>query len=224
MKYEKAFTYMFKDKDAVKKLIIGSIAAICSFIVFGLFFVLGYFIETVNRIITHRSPIMPDWEDVENIFKQGVMGFAITFVYAMVFLIVIILPIIFIAYMGSAIFAGGILYNFLLLLLFFLSIILTLPLMIAYPISLLLFAAEGDFKSAFDVFKIASFLRRNISTYVIIFLLGVFLVFLSPAGIVFIVIGMGFTMFYSMLVWAYFCGEMYLEDLSKRKNLKLEKE
>src|SRR5262245_20277607 len=78
MDYGKAFTYVFEDKDWVKKILIGAVIAIVPIVNFAL---LGWTVEVMRRVQQGQADIMPDWSEFGELFKKGFMAFVVALVY-----------------------------------------------------------------------------------------------------------------------------------------------
>jgi len=77
MDFGKAFTYVFEDKDWIKKLAIGAALALT---VIGMIPVLGWGLEAARRV--HRGePGLPEWADFGDLILDGLKLFAIMFVW-----------------------------------------------------------------------------------------------------------------------------------------------
>jgi hypothetical protein len=78
MDYGKAFSYVFEDKDWIKKVLIGAVVAIVPIVNFALF---GYLLEVTRRVIQGETALLPEWDQFGEFFKKGFMAFVVYLVY-----------------------------------------------------------------------------------------------------------------------------------------------
>jgi hypothetical protein len=81
MDFGKAFTFVFEDKDWVKKILLVGLITLIPFV--GWLFVLGWTLE-ISRRVNHDEPeVLPGLEDFSERLVQGLKGFVIAFVYTL---------------------------------------------------------------------------------------------------------------------------------------------
>ena len=88
MEYGKAFTFLTEDEKWLTKLLIGGVLAFAGGLILPLFLLYGYSFEILQNVAAGNPRPAPDWDRVEDKFKQGLYLFAIRFVYFLPILLV----------------------------------------------------------------------------------------------------------------------------------------
>jgi hypothetical protein len=217
MDFGKAFTYVFDDKDWLKKIgiagVIALVSLVLSVIVVGLagFILLGgWLIELTRRVIDHNPEPLPDWNDFGGYFMKGLQSFVIGLVYS--------LPIILISGCGNLLplmmqnSDSGTLATVISIVTSCtacFSIIYGLFLAVVLPAALAKFAVTGQLGSAFRFGEVFGLVRAAPGAYVMV-LLGSFLAnIISSLGIIACGIGVAFTMAYAMAIMGHLYGQAY---------------
>ena len=217
MDFGKAFTYVFDDKDWLKKIgiagVIALISIVLSAIVIGIagFFLLGgWMIELTRRVIQHDPEPLPDWDDFGGYFMKGLQVFVISLVYSIPVILISgcgnLIPVIMqnndsssLATVVSIISACTGCFSFIYGL--FLGVVL--------PAALGRFAATGQMSSAFRFGEIFGLVRAAPGAYVMVLLGGIIASIISGLGIIACGIGIAFTMAYGMAIDAHLYGQAY---------------
>jgi hypothetical protein len=209
-----AFTFMFDDEEWVKKLAIGGgialVGAILSPILVGIVLFLplmGYMLETLKNVRDGQTRL-PEWADFGNLFVKGLMLFLIGLVYQ--------IPVIILACM-----AGGVniamaqadsdvaqALSILSVCFSCLQIVVSLVVSAIMPAAFIRYAQYDTFGSAFQFGAIFKFIGANIGNYIIAVLLTWVAGMLAALGLIVCIIGVFFTMFWSMLVSANLYGQL----------------
>lgn len=209
-----AFTFMFDDEEWVKKLAIGGgialAAVILSPILVGIVLFLplmGYMLETIKGVRDGQTKL-PEWTDFGNLFVKGLMLFLITLVYQ--------IPVILLACMSGGLNAAmtqadtdvaqalsiaSVCFSCL-------QIIVSLVVSAIMPAAWIRYAQYDTFGSAFQFGEIFRFITANIGNYIIAVLLTWVAGMLAGLGLILCIIGVFFTMFWSMLVSANLYGQL----------------
>jgi hypothetical protein len=88
MEIGKAFTFVNEDEAWIKKLAIGAVLILLSFLLLPIFAVIGYQIRIIRNVIDGRERPLPEWEDIGQMFMDGLMLFVAGFVYALPIILV----------------------------------------------------------------------------------------------------------------------------------------
>jgi hypothetical protein len=80
------FTYVFEDKEWPKKIALGAVFMFFSVAIIGIPFVLGYLLETIRRIRRGEEKPLPEWDNLEVKFVDGIKLFVPWAIYGVVFL------------------------------------------------------------------------------------------------------------------------------------------
>ncbi len=185
MDVARSFTYMLKETGGIGKLVIGGLLLFIPII--GWAIVGGYFIRTM-RGVAGGDDRLPDWSDFGGLLGKGVLAWVGVFIYEVPGLIL------------SRLGAGGSL----------LSSLWSLVLIVVLPAALIRFAVTDNFGSFFDFREIIDFIRVNLSNYIMAVLLGIVAGIIASFGIILLIIGVVFTIFWAVLVSAHLYGSVYL--------------
>lgn len=171
MDVEKSFSYPFEDKDWLSKLGLGALISMVPILNFAWS---GYLVDIIRNVMNSNPEPLPTWDDLDKKFKEGLILFGATLIYASPTLIAVCLPLGIAA--ASGLFSqdgnvqdlgltitetGGVLLVslvcVLLLYVFLMSII--------YPALLVLFAREGTFASCFKLREAFDMISRNAASF-----------------------------------------------------------
>jgi hypothetical protein len=213
MDYGKAFTFMFEDREWLRKLGIGTAVALVGILfapfIIGLvplIIVLGYTIEVIRNVMNGEERPLPEWSDWGGFLSRGFKVAAAAFIWALP-AILLSIPLA----VGSALTNQGqggeaigitiVACASCLLLLWALFATLLSP---AIYIRI---AATDRFSSAFEFGKMWAFTRDNLGNIIIALLLVIIVVGLIASliaflGVLLICIGVFITLPFAML-WQY---------------------
>jgi hypothetical protein len=183
MDYGRSFTYMFKQPDVWKKILIGGLLLLVP--VIGWLWVGGYTLRTLRSVMT-GSENLPEWTRWGDLATQGIYVWLGGLIYG--------LPGAVLGRLGTP---GSIL-----------SGLWSIVVIVVLPAALMRFAAKGDFGAFFDFNDIFTFINRNLSNYLIVVLLSILAYIIASFGVVLLVIGVLFTSFWGMLVTAHLYGSL----------------
>lgn len=205
----RAFSYVFEDPNWVKKVAIGGaillVSAPLSVILIGLlgvFVVYGYMVEVVRRVHSGSPTPLPEWDDVGGFLTRGLGAFAGVIIWALPF--------------GALFACAGIVSstgNDTATLFGIFGYCLGFPLTVIFaliaPLIIARYAVTGKFGSMFEFSEIFAEARRAIGPLLITFVVYLIASFLSYFGLIACLIGIFFTGFYALLVYAHSIGQMY---------------
>src|SRR5574341_1241494 len=84
MNYSEAISFIFQDKDWVKKIAIGGfclfVALFTGILFFIGFFARGYYVSVMRNVMHGQEIFLPEWKDWNKFFVDGLMGAIILFV------------------------------------------------------------------------------------------------------------------------------------------------
>jgi hypothetical protein len=182
----RAFSYMFEDKDWVQKILMGALFALLSLVLIGVPFLMGYLLVVARQSSEGRPVPLPNWDNLGDKFVQGLLLFIITVIYAIPGIILMLIPCI------------GILFY----LLYEICFILALPYIVVR------FARSGNFGDAFDFSGTLDFMKNNLSNLLIIFVMSIVLTIVAYFGLLALIIGIFFTLFWASLGVYYLYGQV----------------
>jgi hypothetical protein len=103
----KALTYVFDDERWISKLIIALIIGLFSWLIFPLFFLIGYAVDITRNVKDGMEKPLPEWEDWGKLFMDGLYIFLAQLVYTLPFLIIMCIGSIATGGMGAAADSAG---------------------------------------------------------------------------------------------------------------------
>jgi hypothetical protein len=171
MNINKAFSFPFEDKQWISKLGIGAVIGMVPILNFAWN---GYLVGILRNVISNAEEPLPNWDNFEKKFMDGLILFAAGLVYSLPILLVVCLPMGFMGISGvlsgngdfqdvGEVLAGvgGILGLCLGGLFFVYAILLS----IVYPAILVLFAREGTFASCFKFREVIDLISKNAGSF-----------------------------------------------------------
>jgi hypothetical protein len=206
MDFGKAFTFVFEDEDWLKKIALGGLLSLIP--VIGIFLVIGYGFEVTKRVIKGDAEVLPDWSDFGGYLTKGFLVFLIVFVYMLpVFLIQACTSIPFLFDSPddtlTAIFAIVTVCFGCFTFLYSLVAYLVLPAAVGR------YAATDELGEAFKLGAIFGMVKDNLGTYGMVLLGGLVASLVASLGSIACLIGVLFTMVYSMAVNGHLWGQAY---------------
>jgi hypothetical protein len=206
-----AFSFPFRDRDWATKFVVGALFLFLSLLGIGIFIIAGYLVQLTQRVMKNDPQPLPDWTDIGVKFVIGLKFCIVYFLYLLP-VFVLIMPALLLAALGQfaetsdaiSLVMGVYLFGLMLFILPY-SIAFTLLL----PIITYRFAAHEKIGEALDVAAAIRNFKANWQTTTVVALLTVGVQSLAVVGLVFFIIGVVFTIFYSYIVSAYLTGALY---------------
>ncbi len=206
MDFGKAFTFVFEDEDWLKKIALGGLLSLIP--VIGIFLVIGYGLEVTKRVIKGDVEVLPDWSDFGGYLTKGFLVFLIAFVY--------LLPVILVQICSSLPFLyenadETLLTVFTIVTVCFgcFTFLYSLAAYLVLPAAVGRYAATGELGEAFKLGAIFGMVKDNLGTYGMVLLGGIIASLVASLGSIACVIGVLFTMVYSMAVNGHLWGQAY---------------
>lgn len=205
MDYEKAFKFVFDDKDWVKKIIIGGLLSIAAFVIIPIFFVLGYYIEVEQRA-AKGNMILPEWDNWGEKLRKGFSVYVVFLVYllpAVLLIGILVTAIIIISALSAsngpndaagALFAVLILFGYAF---YFFYILLFTVIM---PVIIVQYGRTESIRDAINVKKIFNIVKENFVQILILVAFAFLANFVGSLGMIALFVGVFFTSFYAQLV------------------------
>lgn len=205
--YGRAFSYILDDPGWMKKFAIGGLLTLASIAIIPAFFLLGYQLRVIQRVVAGDDRILPKWERMKEMFVTGAKLFLALGCYA--------LP-------GIALFAGftaigltvgrgtsartiygglqeGALALFCFLFIAFLLYLLFFRLLM--PALIIRFHYTGSAREAIRFGEITRIIKVNPGPYLTVFVIAVLVIVpMSLVGLIACGVGVFFSLFYSVLV------------------------
>ena len=214
--FVRPFAYVFEDPRWLPKVLIGGLFVLASFVLVGVFFLLGYIAQLVRNVIAGVKQPLPEWDNLGEYFGEGLLLFCVTFIYALPIVLLSILIGVPAAIMsnvdneGVRNIGGGALGCAWCLVVPF-SLVITF----FVPAALLMVVTTRRFGAAFEFRRILDFVKANIGNYLLAIAIYVVARFVASFGIILFCVGIVFTEFWGMVVSGFAFGEVY--RLSERR-------
>lgn len=214
MDFQQAFTFMFKDEDWIKKVLLGILLALVP--IFGQFALVGYVLTVVRNVKNGEPRPLPEWDEVVQYFVEGLKYLVVSLVYSLP-IVVLSCPLMLIGFLpilaGSNEEAMGILAG----VSGVLALILSLPAMLyglfltlLSPVLYIQLAETGEISDCLRVREVVRFTFANIGPIIIalLIMIAVAIVIVTPA--MFLTLGL---LAYPAAVWTnlafgHLCGQI----------------
>jgi hypothetical protein len=205
MDYGKSFSYVFEDKDWVKKLVVGGLLSVVPILNL---IPCGYALRTVKAVGENREKPLPEWDDLGGDLVKGLLLVVGWFVYFLPSTILggVVQAVNSILQGASAeassvagvcLGCGGCL-----------AALLGLVAAVMVPAATVKYAQSGEFVSFFRFGEIWALLKDHSGDYIIAILLSMVAGFIAGFGVLACVVGLAFTTFWSLLVSAHLFGQI----------------
>ena len=206
-----SFTYMFEDKDWLKKILIGGLISLIPIVNFA---ALGYVIQVIRNTRDGRTLPLPEWDRFGEYFMSGLWLFLIYLVYSIPILILACLQGIGMAVIGSG--GNGSSQNTVASVFGIVSICLSclmglwvLLLAVISPALMVRFAETGQFNATLRLGGALGVLKANVGSYLIVMIvMWVASGIIAPLGLIACVVGVIFTQFWAHLVTGNLLGQL----------------
>jgi len=210
----KAFTYAFEDENWLTKVLLGGLFTLLSFILVGIPFVLGYFLETLKNVAMGQERPLPNWSDnLGGLFSKGLKAAVGVIIWAIPIILVSCLMGVLGAALGQQ--AGrqavqirdvlGLVTACLQCVIWLYS----LAMGVFLPAALTRFAISEEISDFFAFGEIFGYVTGNLGNYIIALLLSWVASLVAGLGVILCFVGVLFTSFWAYLVTAHFFGQVY---------------
>lgn len=212
----KAFTFVFDDEDWIIKILIGA-AILLVGILLGILVIpaivagallAGYSVEITRRVIHGNPQALPEWDNWGDLLADGIKVIVIGIVYA---LPVIILSICLGIPMGILAEDAEGLVSLLSVLLSCFNFLWAIVMSLLLPAAIAFYAAADELSAAFRFGEVFAFVRDNLKTYLITFLMSWVASFVGGLGSLVCGVGLLVTSPYGWMVTGHLYGQAYLE-------------
>jgi len=195
--YGKAFSFMFEDKNWVGKMFLGAVFNLLSVILIGIPFILGYLLELAKNSSQGKEIPLPEWDNLGDKFVRGLIYLVIIIIYSI----------------------PGVILHFIPCVGYCLGPLYSLALLFILPYVTLKYALTGNFEDVFRFNEMFDFIQRNINSLIIVVLLSIALEIIAMFGLLALVVGILFTVFWASLAIFYLYGKVYQEGEKKEGSL-----
>jgi len=211
----RAFTFFFEDPAWIPKLAVGTLFAFLSPFLIGAILIIGYAVSLARRVREDRLPRLPEWDDFQEIFFDGLRGMAVSLAHKLPLMLLSVLMVfaliggIFLGrgegtwpeefmFLGLPALFGG----------FVVVFVLALAIFVYLPAAMVRLVQTDRVVAAFDVQANVEFIRTHLSRYALALLSIVLAILVAQLGFFVFCIGIFPASFWSMCVMGYVIGEL----------------
>ncbi len=204
----KSFSYVFDDKDWIKKVLIGGVLNIIPIVNF---IPAGYTLRTLKNVSEGRERPLPEWDAWGDDFVKGLMVMIAALIYALPIIVLNVIAGIISALAGSGSSSQdvGAVAGVCMAGTSCLSAIWGIAMAIVLPAGVIKYAKTGEFGCFFRFGELFAFIRDNLGDYLIALLVTLGAAILaSIVGSILCGVGLVFTTFWANLVMAHLLGQV----------------
>lgn len=204
----KSFSYVFDDKDWIKKVLIGGVLNIIPVVNF---IPTGYTLRTLKNVSEGQERPLPEWDAWGDDFVKGLMVMIAVLIYSLPIIVLNFIAGIISAVAGSSGSSQdvGTVAGLCMAGTSCLSAIWGIAIAIVLPAGMIKYAKTGEFGSFFRFGELFAFVRDNLGDYLVALLVTLGAVILaSIVGSILCGVGLVFTIFWSNLVTAHLLGQV----------------
>jgi len=195
-----SFTFIFNDKDWIKKLLITSIFVFLN--IFGICFLVGYMMKLFVNIRNKKYDPLPQWDDYGELFKDGLYMILIIFVSVILLGTFEWMLSSIIGHLGII---GEILNKFVDFIFSVIGFAITTYVFFKYAIN-------RDFNKLFDANSFVEFMKMNAVNLVLLYMFSILFSLVAASGLLLFIVGIFITAAYSFFGMTYLAAQ--LEDES----------
>jgi hypothetical protein len=212
----KAFTFVFEDKDWIKKILIAAgillLGILFSWVlliplIVAAILLNGYMIEIVRRVIRGEPNVLPEWDNWGVLLTDGLKMLVIEIVYALPMIIVSLCLSIPIGALSEN--AQGV-SSALSAILSCITILYTIAMTLVLPAAVGFFADTGDLGAAFRFGEVFRLVRNNFSTYLVTLVMSWVASLIGGLGVLVCGVGWLATYPYGWMVTGHLYGQAYV--------------
>lgn len=173
MDINKAFRFVFDDKQWISKLLIGVLMTLTGFLIVPALILQGYLVKIIRRVMSGQDDELPEWSDYGNLLRDG---FFVTAGQLIWFLPLILLLVIAgvttggFASMVEGSDAAGLIATGGGMLILCVTLVLVVAALFLTPALLIQYAIKGEFGALFRFGEIRDLIRDHMADILIAFL------------------------------------------------------
>ena len=200
----RSFSFVTQDPDWIKKVLIGAVIALFSFLLVPAFILSGYQLAIVRRVYLGADLPLPEWDDIGGYLVRGLVVTIGVILWTLP-LMVLSGFVIVAASVSSDSASGGVALA---------GICVGVPLALLYaalimPIVVARYAVQQTFGSMFEISEILTEIRRAPGALLLAVLMSLIAGFIAYFGVIACFIGVYFTTAYAYFVMAHLLGQAY---------------
>jgi hypothetical protein len=208
-----AFSFVFRDRNWVGKLVVACVFLLLCLIGLGLFVIAGYLIQLTQRVMRGEDPSLPEWKDIGVKFVTG-FKFGVVYVLYLLPILLMTVPLIVMTIASEispqrevlGLVAGIYAFGFTMLVIPY-----SLALNLLMPIIVYRYAEHERIADALDISAIVRLFTAHWQDTVVVALISVGIQSFAAVGLIALFVGVLVTIFYAFAVSAYLAGALYRE-------------
>lgn len=203
--------YVFEDRDWGRKVLIGGVVNLIPIVSLA---AIGYTVRTLRNVATGAERPLPEWDDFGGDFIKGLLVAVAGLIYSLPAILVnVVLSVLSaVAQSGRSDESAGVV-GLCVAGLGCLVALYALVVALWTPAATMNYAASGEFSAFFQFGRIWGLISQDLGGYLLALLVSAAAAFVAAlAGIVLCVIGVAFTSFVAMLVYAHLLGQLLGES------------
>ena len=208
MDIERSVKYVFEDEEWLQKMLIGAVVNIVPIVNFA---AVGYGMQAARNSIDGQDTPLPEWSDFGQQFVKGLMAFVGALIYFLPLILVscVLGVISSVAYEYGGNSGGGLINACLGLFGFAYCVIAGFVL----PAALTRYVVTDEFAAMFRFGEVFAYIKDNLGNYMMAVIVAILVsVVASLVGSLACGIGLLFTSFWGMMVYANLFAQVYIES------------
>jgi hypothetical protein len=173
MDVNKAFRYVFNDKQWITKLLVAVVMSVLAFLIVPALILQGYMVRVIRRVMDGQDNDLPEWVDWGKLLRDGFFVTVGELIWSLPFILLIIVLGIITGALGSVMDESGQLVAALTtsagLLLSCLVILMVVAFLFIVPALLIQYAIKGDFGAMFRFGEVLDIIRNYMADILIAF-------------------------------------------------------
>lgn len=200
----KAFSYVFEDEEWITKVLIGGLVFLVPIVQFA---AIGYMLKIAQNVAQGNPRPLPAWGDFGDHFMRGLYAFVIGIVYAIPILLIVIPYVCIVAASANGGRSGSTVSGLLVCIFVPLMIVLGVLVSMLNYAALARYVATNTLSEAFKFGEIIASVRRNLTPWLMMLLVGILAQFVGGLGAIACGVGVFFTAFYAYCVMGHALGQ-----------------
>ena len=177
MDVNKAFRFVFDDKQWISKLLIGAVMSVLSFLIIPAFILQGYLVKIVRQVMDGNDSELPEWMDYGKLVRDGFFVTIGQLIWALPFILLMLIVGLVTGGLGSVVDSSGDMVAAATtgagLLVACLVLLTVIAFLFLTPALLIQYARENEFGALFRFSEIFDIIRDHMADILIAFLVSV---------------------------------------------------
>ena len=202
--------YVFEDRDWGRKVLIGGVVNLIPIVSLA---AIGYTVRTLRNVATGAERPLPEWDDFGGDFIKGLLVAVAGLIYSLPAILAVAVSVLSAVVRSGRSDEAASVVGLCVAGLSCLVALYALVVALWTPAATMNYAASGEFSAFFQFGRIWGLISQDLGGYLLALLVSAAAAFVAAlAGIVLCVIGVAFTSFVAMLVYAHLLGQLLGES------------